>query len=143
MSGINKVFLIGRVGRDPEIKTLSSGATIATFSLATSEKWTDKETGEKNEKTEWHRCTAWRKLAEIISQYVAKGSLIYVEGKLQTRSWEKDGEKRYATEILVNNMQMLDSRREGSAGKTTEDKGFGDPPPNREPGPDDGDDIPF
>jgi len=141
MSGINKVFLIGRVGRDPEIKTLSSGATIATFSLATSEKWTDKETGEKNEKTEWHRCTAWRKLAEIISQYVAKGSLIYVEGKLQTRSWEKDGEKRYATEILVNNMQMLDSKREGS-GKTTEDKGFGDPP-NREPGSDDGGDIPF
>lgn len=141
MSGINKVYLIGRVGRDPEIKTLSSGATIATFSLATSEKWTDKETGEKNEKTEWHRCTAWRKLAEIISQYVAKGSLIYVEGKLQTRSWEKDGEKRYATEILVNNMQMLDSKREGS-GKTTEDKGFGDPP-NREPGSDDGGDIPF
>lgn len=143
MSGINKVILIGRVGRDPEIKALSSGATIATFSLATSEKWTDKDTGEKTEKTEWHRCVAWRKLAEIISQYVAKGSLIYVEGKLQTRSWEKDGEKRYATEILVNNMQMLDSRREGSTGKTTEDKRFGDPPPNREPGSDDGEDIPF
>lgn len=140
MSGINKVILIGRVGRDPEIKTLSSGATIATFSLATSEKWTDKETGEKNEKTEWHRCTAWRKLAEIISQYVAKGSLIYVEGKLQTRSWEKDGEKRYATEILVNNMQMLDSKREGSGDR---DAGHKEPPQRQEPGIDDDGDIPF
>ena len=105
---VNKVILVGNLGSDPEIKTTPTGQQVANFSLATSESWTDKATGEKQEKAEWHRLVLWRKLAEIAGQYLNKGAKIYVEGKLQTRSWDdKDGQKRYATEVVVDQMEML------------------------------------
>jgi single-strand DNA-binding protein len=107
MSGANLVILIGRLGKNPEIKHLTSGTAISSFSLATSESWKDKNTGEKTEKTEWHNCKAFGRLAEVCSEYLTKGSQIYVEGKLETSSWDKDGTKHYRTEIVLNKMQML------------------------------------
>jgi len=123
MSGVNKVILVGRVGKDPEVRNLDSGATVANFSMATSESYKDKTTGEKKETTEWHNIVLWRSLADIAAKYVHKGDLLYIEGKLQTRSWEKDGVKRYTTEIVASNMTMLGSKsgnstsapRQGSA----------------------------
>ncbi len=110
MSGVNKVILVGRLGRDPEVRYTPSGAAVATFSIATSDEWKDKDTGEKQERTEWHRIVAWRRLGEICGEYLRKGKLVYIEGKLQTRPWEdRDGNKRYTTEIIAYNMQMLDS----------------------------------
>ena len=106
---LNKVMLIGNVGNDPEFKSTASGTALVSLSLATSEKWTDKS-GQKQEKTEWHRCTAFGRTAELIGQYVKKGSKLYIEGKITTNSYEKDGEKRYSTEIIVNSMQFLDSK---------------------------------
>lgn len=115
---INKATLVGHVGRDPEIRNMSNGDAVATVSLATTEKWKDKN-GERQEKTEWHRLVFFGKLADIVDKYVHKGSLIYVEGKLTTRKWEKDGVERYTTEINCNEMKLLnkvdgdnDSRRE-------------------------------
>ena len=110
--GINSVTLIGNVGQDIELKALPSGGAVANASLATSESWTDKS-GERVEKTEWHRLVFFNRQAEIAAQYLAKGSKIYVEGSLQTREWEKDGIKRYTTEIKVRKMQMLDAKPEG------------------------------
>lgn len=113
--GVNKVILIGNIGSDPEVKYTASGVPVANFSLATSESWTDKASGQRQERTEWHRLVLWRKLAEIAGQYLKKGSKIYVEGRLQTRSWDdQSGQKRYMTEIVVDDMQMLDGR--GDAG---------------------------
>lgn len=112
MSGLNKVMLIGHVGQDPEVKYLPNGDAVANFSLATSKSWKDQR-GNKQERTEWHACTVWRKLAEVVGQYVHKGLKLYVEGELQTRSWEQDGVKRYKTEIVVQSLQMLDSKRDG------------------------------
>jgi single-strand DNA-binding protein len=110
MAGINKVILVGRLGKDPEVRYTPSGVTVANFSIATSEEWKDRETGEKQERTEWHRIVAWRRLGEICGEYLRKGKQVYIEGKLQTRSWEdRDGNKRYTTEIVASNMQMLDS----------------------------------
>jgi len=106
MASLNKCTIIGNLGRDPEIKTIPSGQKVASFSLACSEKYTDKQ-GQKQEKTEWINCKAWGKLAEIIEKYVKKGSQIYVEGKIETQSFEKDGVKKYKTEIIVNQMLML------------------------------------
>ena len=106
MASLNKAQIIGNLGRDPEIKTIPSGQKVASFSLACSEKYTDKN-GQKVEKTEWINCKAWGKLAEIIEAYVKKGSQIYVEGKIETQSFEKDGVKKYKTEIIVNQMLML------------------------------------
>ena len=115
--GINKVILIGNLGRDPEIRYASNGSAIANFSIATSESWNDKNSGEKVEKTEWHRIVAYRRLAEIIGEYLKKGSHVYIEGKLQTRKWQdKDGQDRYTTEIVANEMQMLGSKGGGSGG---------------------------
>ena len=115
--GVNKVILIGNLGSDPEVKYTPDGVPVANFSLATSESWNDRNTGERQERTEWHRLVLWRKLAEIASQYLKKGAKIYVEGKLQTRSWDdQSGQKRYMTEIVVNEMEMLDSRGEGGGG---------------------------
>ena len=115
--GVNKVILIGNLGSDPEVKYTPDGVPVANFSLATSESWNDRSTGERQERTEWHRLVLWRKLAEIASQYLKKGSKLYVEGKLQTRSWDdQSGQKRYTTEIVVNEMEMLDSRGEGGGG---------------------------
>ena len=111
--GVNKVILVGTCGQDPEVRFLPNGNPIANLSLATSEQWTDKQTGQKVEKTEWHRVTLFGKVAEIAGEYLKKGSQVYIEGKLQTREWEKDGIKRYTTEILVDmqgTMQLLGGR---------------------------------
>ena len=111
--GVNKVILVGTCGQDPEVRYLPNGNPIANVSLATSEQWTDKQTGQKVEKTEWHRVTLFGKVAEIAGEYLKKGSQVYIEGKLQTREWEKDGIKRYTTEILVDmqgTMQLLGGR---------------------------------
>ena len=110
MAGINKVILIGRLGSDPEVRYTPDGTAVANFSIATSEEWTDKATNEKRERTEWHRIVAWRRLGEICGEYLSKGRQIYVEGKLQTRSWEKDGITRYTTEIVASDVQFLGSR---------------------------------
>ena len=110
MASVNKVILIGNVGRDPEVKYSADGNAIANLSLATSEQWKDKS-GTKQEKTEWHRVSFFGKLAEIVGEYVKKGSQIYVEGRLQTRKWQdKDGQDRYTTEIVADRMQMLGGR---------------------------------
>jgi single-strand DNA-binding protein len=110
MSGVNKVILLGRIGKDPEVRNLDNGQTVASFSLATSESYKDKATGEKKEITEWSNIVFWGKQAETIQKYVHKGDLLYVEGKLRTRSWEKDGVTRYTTEIIGNNFTMLGSK---------------------------------
>lgn len=112
--GVNKVILVGSVGKDPESKVMPNGNAVVNFSLATSESWKDKS-GQQQESVEWHRCVCFGKLAEIIAQYVKKGSKLYLEGSLKTRSWEKDGVKQYATEIVVNEMQMLDGKPQESS----------------------------
>ena len=109
----NKVTLIGTLGRDPEVRYMPNGNAVANLSLATDESYNDKTTGQKVEQTEWHRLTIYGKLAEICQQYLKKGSRAYFEGKLRTREWEKDGVKRYTTEIIANDMMMLDSRGDG------------------------------
>ena len=109
MAGVNKVILVGNVGTEPESKQFDWGL-VCNISVATSETWKDKNTGEKQEKTEWHRVVFKNRLAEVVDQWVKKGSKIYIEGKLTTRSWEQNGEKRYATEIEGREMQMLDSK---------------------------------
>ena len=121
MAGINKVILVGNLGQKPEVKFASNGNAIANISVATSESWTDKNTGQKQEKTEWHRVSLFGKLAEIAGQYLDKGSKVYVEGKLQTRKWQdKSGADRYTTEVVVSGfngtLQMLDRREGGSMG---------------------------
>lgn len=108
MSGVNKVILIGNLGADPEVRHLENGVAVANFNLATSETYKDRQTGEKREQTEWHRVVVWRGLAEVVEKYVKKGSKVYVEGKLRTRKWEKDGIDRYSTEVQVDNLTMLD-----------------------------------
>ena len=145
--GVNKVILIGNLGADPDVRYTPDGVPVANFSLATSESWNDRTSGEKQERTEWHRLVLWRKLAEIAGQYLKKGSKIYVEGKLQTRSWDdQSGQKRYTTEVVVNDMQMLDSRGDGGgSGAASHDPGpaaqpeYG-PPPG---GGTEDDDLPF
>lgn len=114
--GVNKVILVGNIGQDPETRYLPSGGAVTNVTLATSESWKDKNTGENQERTEWHRIVFYNKLAEIVAEYVKKGSKLYVEGSLRTRSWEQDGVKRYATEIIADQMQMLDSRGAGGGG---------------------------
>lgn len=122
--GVNKVILLGNVGGDPELRYTTSGAGVANFSIATNESWTDKNSGERQERTEWHRIVAWGRLAEICNQYLRKGSKVYIEGRLQTRSWEgQDGQRRYTTEINASEMQMLDSRDE-SAGPPANGGGY-------------------
>ena len=112
MSGINKVHLIGRLGKEVSIKYTQDGIAIANFSIATSEEWKDKATGEKKERTEWHRIVAFKRLGEICGEYLSKGSQIYIEGRLQTKSWEKDGVTRYSTEIVASDVQFLGGRQE-------------------------------
>jgi len=117
--GVNKAILIGSLGKDPEIKYTSGGKAIANISIATSESWRDKESGEQQERTEWHRVVAFGRLAEIMGEYLRKGSQVYIEGKIQTQKWQdKDGNDRYTTEIVANEMQMLggknDSQKENS-----------------------------
>ena len=115
-NGLNKVILIGNLGRDPEVRYTPGGLAVANFSMATSETWTNKE-GEKETRTEWHRIVAWGKLGEICGEYLSKGKQIYIEGRIQTREWEdKEGNKRYTTEIIALQMLMLGSRE--SAGES-------------------------
>ena len=119
--GINKVILVGNLGQDPEIRYTADGRPIANFSIATSESWKDKNSGEKREKTEWHRVVVFGKLAEICGEYLSKGRQVYIEGKLQTRKWQgQDGQDRYTTEIVIDGfngtMQMLGSREGGGGG---------------------------
>ncbi|HDZ10495.1 single-stranded DNA-binding protein [Pseudohongiella sp.] len=121
--GVNKVILVGNVGKDPETRYLPSGGAVTNVTLATSDTWKDKNTGQPQEKTEWHRIVFFNRLAEIVNEYVRKGSKLYIEGRLQTRSWEQDGITRYATEIVANEMQMLDSR--GGGGGGNQDDQFG------------------
>lgn len=114
--GVNKVILVGTCGQDPEVRYMPNGNAVCNLSLATSEQWTDKQTGQKVEKTEWHRVSLFGKVAEIAGEYLRKGSQVYIEGKLQTREWEKDGVKRYTTEIVVDiqgTMQLLGGKPEG------------------------------
>lgn len=110
MSGVNKVFLIGNLGKDPQIRHLDNGIAVASFSIATSESYTNKTTNEKVENTEWHNIVMWRGLAEVAGKYLKKGSKVNIIGKLKTRSWEKDGVTRYTTEIVADEMTMLDSK---------------------------------
>lgn len=119
--GVNKVILIGNIGKDPELKYFPNGDAFCNLTLATTENWTDKGSGERKERTEWHNVVFTRKLAEIVGQYVKKGSKVYVEGSLRTRKWEKDGVDRYTTEIVANDMQMLDGRAGGGGGGGGED----------------------
>ncbi|MBM2838169.1 MAG: single-strand binding protein [Deltaproteobacteria bacterium] len=117
MSGVNKVILLGRLGADPEVRYTAGGTAVAKFNLATSETWKDKD-GSKQEKTEWHRVVAFGKLGETCGEYLSKGKQVYVEGKLQTRSWEdKEGNKKYTTEVNVSNMVMLGSGSGEGGGK--------------------------
>ncbi len=117
MASVNKVIIVGNLGRDPEIKTFPSGDKVANVTIATTDRWKDKQTGEMKEATEWHRVVFNGKLADVVGQYLRKGSQVYVEGSLKTRSWEKDGVKQYATEIRADQMQMLGSKAgNGDAG---------------------------
>ena len=109
-SGINKVILVGNLGQDPEVKYTAGGAAVTTLSIATSDSWKDRDTGEDQERTEWHRVVLWRRLAEIAGEYLKKGSKVYVEGQLQTRKWEQEGQTRYTTEIIARDIQFLDSK---------------------------------
>lgn len=125
--GVNKVILVGNCGGDPETRYMPNGNAVVNLTIATSETWKDKNTGDNVENTEWHRVVFFNKLAEIVGEYVHKGSKLYIEGRLKTRSWEQDGVKRYATEIIANEMQMLDSRGTGAAQGAS--SGFGQSAP--------------
>lgn len=145
MSGVNKVILIGNLGKDPEVKYLENNVAVAKFPLATSETWKDRTTGEKKEHTEWHNIVLWRGLAEVVEKYLKKGQKVYIEGKLKTRSWEdKDGNKRYTTEIVADNMTMLSPKDGGESTEST----ISDAPVAKEPDlapatDDKTDDLPF
>jgi len=137
---VNRVFLIGRLGRDPEVRHTASGSAVANFSIATDERWTDAE-GNRQTRTEWHNIVVWRKLAEICGQYLRKGRLVFIEGRIQTREWDdRDGNKRRTTEIVASNMQMLGGR--GDADEPSQPKEQKQPQNNMEIGITD-DDIPF
>ena len=151
--GINKVILVGNLGADPETRYMPSGSAVTNLSVATSESWKDKQTGEQNERTEWHKVVMFDRLAEIAAEYLRKGSQVYIEGKLQTRKWQdRDGNDRWTTEVRANEMQMLGGRGGagggggsfggGGAPSGGGQQGGGNAPP--QPGPDDfDDDIPF
>lgn len=148
MSGVNKVILVGRLGKDPEVRNLENGVSVANFTMATSESYKDRTTGEKKEVTEWHNIVLWRGLAEVSQKYLHKGDLVYIEGKLRTRSWEKEGVTRYTTEIVADNMTMLGSRSGGGSGSSSQEYGSRSPertatePSYGSPG-DSTDDLPF
>jgi single-strand DNA-binding protein len=140
MASVNKVILVGNLGADPEVRYTPSGVAWANFSIATTETWKDKNTGEKKEQTEWHRIVVWRRLAEICGEYLHKGRQVYIEGKLQTRSWEdKDGNKRWTTEVVASEMKMLGSPGERGGGTQSGGDQFPPEPPGNLPE----DDIPF
>jgi single-strand DNA-binding protein len=142
--GVNKVILIGNLGSDPELRYTPNGAAVATLSVATNEVWKDND-GNQQQRTEWHRVVLWRKLAEVAGQYLKKGSQVYVEGRLQTRSWDdKDGVKRYTTEIIGNNMQMLGRKdADGPMPEAPLPDKTGEPPSTAGGANEEGDDLPF
>lgn len=132
MASVNKVIIVGNLGRDPETRYMTNGEAVTNIAVATTESWKDKQSGEKKELTEWHRITFYRKLAEIASQYLKKGSQVYIEGKLQTRKWtDKEGVERYTTEIIADTMQMLGSRQ-GMGGNAPMDDDYGNAPAPRQ-----------
>jgi single-strand DNA-binding protein len=142
MSGVNKAILIGRLGKDPEVRNLENGATVANFTMATTETYKDKTTGERKEITEWHNIVLWRGLADVAAKYLHKGDLVYIEGKLRTRSWEKDGVTRYTTEIVGDNMNMLGTK--GGSGSNQSNQQYSQPVASNEPaGGSATDDLPF
>lgn len=142
MSGVNKVIIIGRMGADPEVKTVSGGNTVARLSVATSENWKDRD-GQKQERTEWHKVVVWGKLAELCGKYLSKGRQVYVEGRLQTRSWEdQQGQKKYTTEIVANTVQFLGGTTGASRDNSQQDD-FGSQDFGPEPAFDNSDEIPF
>lgn len=125
MQGINKAILVGTLGKDPEVRYSADGKAIANISIATSEKWKDKNSGQQNEKTEWHQVCAFGRLAEIMGEYLTKGSQVYIEGKIQTRKWQdKNGQDRYSTEIVANQMQMLGGGRKQQGGNGGDVDGY-------------------
>ena len=127
MSGVNKVIILGNLGNDPETSSMPNGNAVAKVSIATSEKW--KKDGQDHERTEWHRVVFFGKLAEIVGQYLKKGSKVYVEGQLRTNQWEKDGQKHYTTEIIAREMQFLDSKGDGQSSQPDNSGGsFNNPP---------------
>jgi len=135
---VNKAILIGNLGREPDIRRTQTGTAVCNFTIATSEKWKDKNSGEMQERTEWHRIVAFGKLAEICGQYLSKGQQVFIDGRLQTRSWEQDGVPRYTTEIVASEMKMLsNNRRHGKRAVDDEQEAYAPDPP-----PDDDDDIP-
>ena len=142
--GINKVILVGNLGQDPEIRYTASGAAVATLNIATSDQWTDKQSGQKQERTEWHRVVMFNRLGEIAGEYLKKGAQVYIEGKLQTRKWQdQNGQDRYTTEIVANEMQML-SGRTGTGGHSQPQPDHNAPPAQQPPqGGGFDDDIPF
>ncbi len=156
--GINKVILVGNLGRDPEVKNMPSGGAVTNVTIATSESWKDKQSGEQQERTEWHRVVFFNRLAEIAGEYLRKGRQVYIEGSLRTRKWQgQDGQDRYTTEIVASEMQMLGGRGDdmggGGGGRPSGGGGGGGgygggdrqsgPPPMSEPQMDPDDDIPF
>ncbi|MCP4574396.1 MAG: single-stranded DNA-binding protein [bacterium] len=152
MAGVNKVMLIGNLGRDPEVKYTQNNVPVANFTMATSESWKDKTTGEWQEKTEWHRVVAWRHLAERAERYLKKGKQVYVEGRLETRKWTgQDGNDRYTTEVVANQLMILGRREEGEGGagaqggQQQQQSGSFNPPAMEAGGggQDDDDDLPF
>ena len=144
MASLNKVMLIGNLGKDPEVRYTQSGTAVASFSLATSERFKNKN-GEWEDKTEWHNVTLWGRLAEIAGEYLAKGKTVYIEGRLQTRKWQdKDGRDRYTTEIVGDRMQMLSGKGEGGGGRPAGGRSAeGQAPGYEEPVFNPDDDIPF
>lgn len=136
---LNKVMIIGNLGSEPELKALNNGDPVANLSIATTEKWKDKQ-GEKQEKTEWHRVVLFRKLAELAGQYLHKGSKVYIEGKLQTRSWEQDGVKKFSTEVIAENMKFIGSNQQQAAPSNTQQY---TPPPAPQSNDNFDDDLPF
>ncbi len=142
MAGINKAIIVGRLGRDPEVRYTADGRAVTNFSVATSDEWKDKETGEKRERTEWHRIVAFNKLGEICGQYLSKGRQVYVEGQIRTREWEdREGNKRYTTEIIASDIQFLGSKEGGGGfGNGNNDPSAGPGTSNDVPS---DDDIPF
>ncbi|MBP2546419.1 single-stranded DNA-binding protein [Acinetobacter guillouiae] len=128
MRGVNKVILVGTLGRDPETKTFPNGGSLTQFSIATSESWTDKNSGERKEQTEWHRIVLHNRLGEIAQQYLRKGSKVYIEGSLRTRQWtDQNGQERYTTEIRGEQMQMLDNNRQQGEGAAADNGGYNQP----------------
>jgi single-strand DNA-binding protein len=134
VASVNKAIIIGNLGKDPEVRFTSGGQPVANFPVATSERWTDKTSGQQQERTDWHRIVVWGRQAENCGQYLKKGRAVYIEGRIQTREWtNKEGQKQYTTEIVANVVQFLGSKGEGGGSRAGGPDDFGPPPPDYEP----------